>query len=166
MPPGALLYRAERPDVSRVRTGAGRNNPATVGRDVLVRNILWVSKDIGGVMAKRIDAIVVLVSCKSVAQAWRIARTVVKDRLAACGNVVGPRVTSVYRWKAKVEEANEALLFLKSTRGKFSALEREIRTMHSYKNPEIIALPVVLGSADYLSWIEESVTAKKKTPRR
>ncbi len=111
-------------------------------------------------MAKGTEAIVVLVSCKSVAQAWKIAKAAVKDRLAACGNVVGPRVTSVYRWKRKVEEANEALLLLKTTRGRFSALEKEIRRMHSYENPEIIALPVVLGSRDYLTWIGESVSPK------
>ncbi len=116
-------------------------------------------------MAKGQDAILVLVTCKSVAQAWKIAKSLVKDRLAACGNVIGPRVTSVYRWKRKVEEADESLLILKSTRARFSVLEREIRALHSYENPEIIAMPVVLGSQSYLSWIQESVTKPGKTRR-
>lgn len=116
-------------------------------------------------MAKGTEAIVVLVSCKSVAQAWKIAKAVVKDRLAACGNVVGPRVTSVYRWKRKVEEANEALLVLKTTQARYRSLEKEIRKMHSYENPEIIALPVIMGSRDYLKWIGESVSAATKPAR-
>src|SRR5690242_6024805 len=117
-------------------------------------------------MARGTDPIVVLVSCKSVTQAWRIAKALVKDRLATCGNVVGPRVTSDYRWNAKVEEANEALLILKSTRKKFSALEIEVLKLHSYDNPEIIALSIVMRSALYLSWISESVTPKKRKAKR
>jgi periplasmic divalent cation tolerance protein len=68
----------------------------------------------------------------------------------------GP-VQSVYRWKGKVETTKEVLLLIKSTRKRFSALEREIRRLHSYETPEIIALPIVAGSRAYLRWIEESV---------
>jgi periplasmic divalent cation tolerance protein len=64
-----------------------------------------------------------------------------------------------------VEEANEALLLLKTTRARFSALAKEIRKLHSYENPEIIALPVVMCSRDYLKWIAQSVSATKTSAR-
>ena len=104
------------------------------------------------------DKIVVMVTCGSRAEANKIARAVVEARLAACANVLGGSVQSIYRWKGKVETAKEVLLLVKSTRKRFSALEREIRRRHSYDTPEIIAVPIVAGSAAYLQWIEESVT--------
>lgn len=102
------------------------------------------------------DKIVVLVTCGSRAEAKKIARAVVEARLAACANVLGSPVQSIYRWKGKVRTAKEVLLLLKSTRKRFSALEREIRQLHSYGTPEIIAVPIVEGSRAYLQWIEES----------
>ena len=102
------------------------------------------------------DKIVVMVTCGSQAEAKKIARAVVKARLAACANVLGSPVESIYWWKGKVETAKEMLLLVKSTRKRFSALEREIRRLHGYDTPEIIALPIVEGSRAYLRWIEES----------
>jgi|SRR5579872_6604308 len=102
------------------------------------------------------DKIVVMVTCKSQAEAKKIARAVVKARLAACANVLGGPVESIYRWKGKVETAKEVLVLIKSTRKRFSMLEREIRRLHSYDTPEIIALPIVAGSRAYLRWVEES----------
>lgn len=103
------------------------------------------------------DKIVVMVTCGSLAEARKIARAVVEARLAACANVLGGPVQSIYRWKGKVETAKEVLLLVKSTRKRFSALEREIRRLHSYETPEIVAVTIVEGSKDYLRWIEESV---------
>jgi periplasmic divalent cation tolerance protein len=103
------------------------------------------------------DKIVVMVTCKSQAEAKKIARAVVETRLAACANVLGGPVQSIYQWKGKVETAKEVLLLVKSTRKRFSALERGIRRLHSYDTPEIIALPIAEGPLAYLKWIEESV---------
>jgi len=103
------------------------------------------------------DKIVVMVTCRSQAEAKKIARAVVEARLAACANVMGGPVESIYRWKGKIETAKEVLLLIKSTRRRFSALEREIRRLHSYDTPEIIALPIAEGSKSYLQWIGESV---------
>jgi periplasmic divalent cation tolerance protein len=69
-------------------------------------------------------------------------------------------VSSIYRWKGRVERAKEYLVILKSTRSTFAALEREVMRLHSYDVPEIIALPVVRGSAKYLAWVGESVGEK------
>ena len=111
-------------------------------------------------MAKNIDAIVVLVTCKAKAEARRIINSLVEKRLAACGNIVRSPVMSIYRWKGRVERAKEVLVILKSTRKAFSALEREVTRLHSYEVPEIIAMPIVAGSRKYLSWVEESVGKK------
>ena len=105
------------------------------------------------------DKIVVMVTCGSRAEAKKIARAVVEARLAACANVVGGPVQSIYWWKGKLESAKEVLVLVKSTRKRFVALEREIRRMHSYDTPEIIAVAIVEGSKAYLRWIEESVRA-------
>ena len=106
----------------------------------------------------RMANVVVLVTCASRKEAERLARAVVERKLAACVNVAAP-VRSVYRWKGKVETAAEFPMVIKTTRGKFAALEKEIRRLHSYETPEIIALPIVAGSADYLRWIAESLKA-------
>jgi periplasmic divalent cation tolerance protein len=114
----------------------------------------------GDVVAKKVDAIVVLVTCKSKSEARRIVTALVTKRLAACGNISESPVSSIYRWKGKIERAKEVLVILKSTRKAFTALEREVTRLHSYDVPEIIALPIVLGSRKYLSWIGESVGRK------
>jgi periplasmic divalent cation tolerance protein len=108
-------------------------------------------------MPRKGGAIVVLVTCASSTEARRIASSLVKKRLAACGSVCGSSVSSVYRWKRKVEKAREVLLILKSTRKAFAKLEREVRRLHSYKVPEIIAVAVVAGSGTYLDWVNENV---------
>ncbi|HEV2615453.1 MAG TPA: divalent-cation tolerance protein CutA [Candidatus Acidoferrales bacterium] len=101
--------------------------------------------------------IVVLVTFGSAREARRVARAVVDARLAACANIVASPVKSIYRWKGKVETASEVLVVIKSTQRRFPALEREIRRLHSYEVPEIVALPIVAGSKAYLEWIEEAV---------
>jgi periplasmic divalent cation tolerance protein len=111
---------------------------------------------------KMTDKIVVLVTCESAKQARAIARALVERRLAACGNVVESPVRSIYRWKGRVESAKEFLLILKSSRRRFSALAGAVRQLHSYDVPEIIALPVIAGSSNYLSWIAESIAAAKQ----
>ncbi len=111
-------------------------------------------------MAKKVDAIVVLVTCKSKSEARKIVTALVTKKLAACGNILGTSVSSIYRWKGKVERAKEVLVILKSTRKAFTALEREVTRLHSYDVPEIIALPVILGSQKYLAWLDTNVGEK------
>jgi len=89
-------------------------------------------------------------------EAKRIARTLVEKRLAACANIVA-RVHSIYRWKGKVESAGETLMILKTSRQRFDALRREIEGLHSYKTPEIIAVPITAGSRKYLGWLDDSL---------
>ncbi|MFZ0636126.1 MAG: divalent-cation tolerance protein CutA [Candidatus Acidiferrales bacterium] len=103
------------------------------------------------------DKIVVLLTCGSAREAKKIARALVELRLAACANIVGAPVESVYRWKGKVETSKEILLVVKSARHKFAAMRREVERLHSYDVPEIIALPIAKGSAAYLRWLAESL---------
>jgi periplasmic divalent cation tolerance protein len=111
----------------------------------------------GDAVAKKVDAIVVLVTCKSKAEARKIVTALVEKRLAACGNILESPVTSIYRWAGKIERAKEYLVMLKSTRSAFAELEREVTRLHSYEVPEIIAIPVTDGSRKYLAWVGESV---------
>ncbi|HJZ81369.1 MAG TPA: divalent-cation tolerance protein CutA [Pyrinomonadaceae bacterium] len=91
-------------------------------------------------------------------EATRIAETLVNNKLAACVQIL-PGMQSIYVWKAKVQRDQEVLLLAKTTRANFAALEREVRAIHSYETPEIIALPVVAGSEAYLEWLTRSCDA-------
>jgi periplasmic divalent cation tolerance protein len=81
----------------------------------------------------------------------------VEERLAACVNQIGP-IQSVYRWEGKLEQSEEQLLIIKTRKELFPALEKRVRELHSYSVPEIVALPIIDGSPDYLRWLEEQVT--------
>ena len=102
------------------------------------------------------DKCVVLVTCATLAEARRIARAVVEARLAACVNILPGIVTSVYRWKGKVESARERLLLIKTSRQRLRKLQAAIEQLHSYEVPEFIAVPIVAGSRAYLEWVEEN----------
>src|SRR4026207_1561263 len=101
------------------------------------------------------DAIVVFMTAANGEEATRLAEMLVGAHLAACVQIL-PEMESVYRWPGKIERQSEVLLLAKTTRGKFDELEREVRALHSYDTPEIIAVPVVAGSAPYLDWLKEA----------
>jgi periplasmic divalent cation tolerance protein len=103
------------------------------------------------------DKCLVLVTCASDREARRIARGVVESRLAACVNILPSAVTSIYRWKGKVESARERLLLIKTSRKRLAKLQAAILRLHSYEVPEFIALPIVAGSRGYLAWLDESL---------
>ena len=98
------------------------------------------------------DALVVLVTTPDAGKAAEIARILVEERLAACGNVV-PALRSVYRWEGTVHDEGEALLLLKTTRARFEALRARVVALHPYQVPEVLALAVEAGDAPYLGWI-------------
>jgi periplasmic divalent cation tolerance protein len=98
------------------------------------------------------DFCVVLVTVSSEAEAKRIARTLVEERLAACVNLI-PGLTSIYHWEGKLCEDRELLLVIKTQRQQVPALCARMEQVHSYTVPEVIALPIVEGSARYLAWL-------------
>jgi periplasmic divalent cation tolerance protein len=108
------------------------------------------------------NKIVVLVTCGSITEAQQIGRTLVDRKLVACANILRAPVHSIYWWKNEVEFAEEFLLLLKSSRSRFDAVDRAIRKLHSYDLPEIIALPITVGSRGYLDWISRSVSGGKR----
>jgi periplasmic divalent cation tolerance protein len=101
--------------------------------------------------------VVVLCNCSSAEEAQRIARLLVEKRLAACVNII-PAIRSIYRWQGAVEEATEHMMVIKTRAERYEALQEEIRELHSYSVPEIIALPIEHGSASYLDWIDQETT--------
>src|SRR5215813_3697232 len=98
------------------------------------------------------DKIVVLSTCSSAVEAETIARRLVEARLAACVSVL-PGARSFYRWKDAIESSSEWLLLIKTSRANFDDLRIELEKAHSYEVPEIIALPIVDGAANYLNWL-------------
>jgi periplasmic divalent cation tolerance protein len=100
---------------------------------------------------------IVLITCGSILEARRIASKVVRKRLAACANIVLGPVQSIYRWKGRVQGAREVLMLLKTSANRLDELEREVKRLHSYEVPELIALPVSAGSREYLAWLGASV---------
>lgn len=104
--------------------------------------------------------IVVLVTCSSRREADRIGRALLKKRLVACVNIAGS-VDSRFWWKGALDTARETVIMAKTTERRFPGVEKEVRRLHSYDVPEIIALPIIRGSAAYLDWIRDNV----KRPR-
>jgi periplasmic divalent cation tolerance protein len=96
--------------------------------------------------------LVVLVTTPSRREAVRIGDAVVKQKLAACANVLSS-VTSIFRWKGRIEKSREALLIMKTTPRRYAALANAVRSMHPYEVPEVIALKVTKGLPRYIAWV-------------
>jgi periplasmic divalent cation tolerance protein len=85
-----------------------------------------------------------------------IADYIVKNKLGACVNVV-PEVNSIYWWKGNIERDKESLLVIKTFLQRLEELIKEVKSVHPYTVPEIIALPILGGNEDYLRWIDDSL---------
>ncbi|MCX5666037.1 MAG: divalent-cation tolerance protein CutA [Candidatus Omnitrophica bacterium] len=105
-------------------------------------------------MAK--NYILIMVTCRSEEEARKISERLLAKRLVACANIL-PKIESRFWWKGKVDSASELLLTMKTVRSNFKKIESEVKRLHSYEVPEIIALPIVLGSRDYLDWISQNI---------
>lgn len=101
-------------------------------------------------------AFLVLTTAGTSSQARRLARRLLDERLAACVTLI-PRVRSLYRWKKRLEESGETLLLIKTRQPRLKPLFRQIKALHSYEVPEILALPVSRGDPAYLRWLGESL---------
>ena len=103
--------------------------------------------------------LVVFITTSSYDEARKIASALVDQRKAACVNIV-PKVNSLFRWKGKIEEAEESLMMVKTRAELFTDVVGLVKSIHSYEVPEIIALPIVEGNAEYLSWLEEETEGR------
>ena len=97
--------------------------------------------------------IVVLTTLPDTDSAERLANSLVEQKLAACVNIHG-RMTSIYRWRDRIERGTEMQLVIKTTAARYAAVERQIKQEHPYELPEILALPVSDGLADYIEWVD------------
>lgn len=100
--------------------------------------------------------VIILVTASNKKEARRIADVLVGSRLAACVNIID-KIDSLFFWESKIDKAKECLLIIKSKKEKLPKIIKAVKSLHSYKVPEIIALPVIAGSKSYLRWIDASV---------
>jgi periplasmic divalent cation tolerance protein len=102
------------------------------------------------------ETVVVFVTAPSADKAAEIARALVEEKLAACGNVI-PAVRSIYRWEGKVHDEAEALLVLKAPRKRLQELSDRVEQLHPYDLPEVIGIPIEGGSEKYIDWIIQTM---------
>jgi len=102
------------------------------------------------------EYIQVITSTQNKKDAEKIATELIRMKLAACTQILGP-VNSSYWWNGNIETANEWLCIIKSKKSLYSKIETVIKKMHPYQIPEILALPVLEGSKDYLKWLDNEV---------
>jgi len=98
--------------------------------------------------------VVVLITCPDREMAERIARALLEERLAACVNITGP-LSSLFWWEGRIDRAEEFLLLVKMRFNLLEKLVARVRELHPYEVPEVVALPIVGGSEDYLAWLGE-----------
>ena len=99
------------------------------------------------------DEIVVLITASDEVEAARMARALVEAKLVGCVNIVKD-IRSIYSWQGKIEDEREVLMIAKTRKSLFDPLMKRVKALHSYTVPEIIALPVIEGSEDYLNWLK------------
>ena len=107
-------------------------------------------------MTNESDPLLVLMTAANKDEATRLAEMLVASHLAACVQIL-PAMQSVYLWQGKIERTPEILLLAKTVTSKFSSLEREVRNLHSYETPEIVAVPITNCSGPYLEWLNNSL---------
>jgi len=101
-----------------------------------------------------VDDIVVFITASNEDEAAKIAKALVETRLAGCVNII-KGIRSIYSWQGKIEDEKEVLMIIKTQKTLFDSLMKKVKKLHSYKVPEIIALPIIQGSKDYLKWLKE-----------
>ncbi len=103
------------------------------------------------------DEVVVLITASSAEEAAKLGRALVEERLIACANIVGG-VRSLFFWEGKLQDERETLMICKSTSLLMDRIIKRVKELHSYTVPEIIALPIVAGSKEYLEWVNKTAT--------
>jgi periplasmic divalent cation tolerance protein len=98
------------------------------------------------------EVVLLYVTAADTAEATRIGRAMVEERLAACANVL-PGMTSVYEWQGELHESQEAVLVLKTRASLVDEATERVRALHSYELPCVVALPIIGGSRDFAAWI-------------
>lgn len=105
------------------------------------------------------DYTLIMVTTSSREEAEKIATTLLERKLIACANILGP-VSSRFWWQGKIDSAEEYMIFMKTKRELFDQVADNVKQLHSYEVPEIIALPIVEGAKPYLEWINSNLTGE------
>jgi len=106
-----------------------------------------------------LDYTLVMVTASSREEAEKIATTLLERKLIACANILGP-VSSRFWWQGKIDSAEEYMIFMKTKQQLFDQVADNVKQLHSYEVPEIIALPIVEGAKPYLEWINSSLAGE------
>ena len=106
------------------------------------------------------NELIVFMTAPSEDDAVEIARALVEAGLAGCVNII-KNMRSIYSWEGKIEDEKEVLMIAKTRKTLFKALTKKVKSIHRYSVPEIIAMPVIEGSEDYLKWLKEATTCRK-----
>jgi len=104
------------------------------------------------------EFVLLVISSSSVVESQEIVSTLLNKRLIACANV-SSKVTSSYWWKGNIEEADEFIITAKTRLSLVRKITEEVKNIHSYEVPEILALPVLDGNQDYLDWLNNEITS-------
>jgi len=107
------------------------------------------------------NAIVVFITASSKKEAVLLAEMLVGSQIAACVQIL-PKIQSIYRWQGEIQRDEEHIMVVKTTQENFDLLDTEVREMHSYTTPEIVAVPAVAVSTPYFEWLDENVRHKVK----
>lgn len=116
----------------------------------------FAQETVGIQLSRSVDSmeyIVVFNTCPDKGTAEKIARCLVESNLAACVSI-SDGIASIYRWQGEICRDNEVLLIIKAKASNYNALEQKIKSLHPYEIPEIIALPIISGSQEYLDWLK------------
>jgi periplasmic divalent cation tolerance protein len=100
------------------------------------------------------EEIVVFITASDEEEASKISKALVETKLAGCVNIIKD-IRSIYSWQGKIEDEKEVLMIVKTRKPLFDSLMKKVKELHSYAVPEIIALPIIQGSEDYLKWLKE-----------
>ena len=100
------------------------------------------------------DAVVILVTTPTIDEARKIGNALVEEKLIACANII-PQVESIFYWQDKVCNEKEALMVIKTKKKLIEKIIKRVKALHSYTVPEVIALPIIKGSKDYIKWVKE-----------
>jgi len=110
-------------------------------------------------MVSKLEYIQISTTFANRSDAESVAKILAGKKLSACVQISGP-VTSIYRWKGKIEKSKEWLCVIKTRRSLYKSMEKAIKSVHPYELPEIIATPIIEGSKEYLGWIQKEVLGK------
>jgi periplasmic divalent cation tolerance protein len=98
----------------------------------------------------------IITTVEKIQDAERIVKNLLEKRLAGCTQIIGP-IKSTYWWKGNIETSQEYLVFIKSRQGLYEEIENSIKENHPYETPEIICIPILMGSKEYFQWLEDEL---------